>query len=87
MTNTIDLDRPYLGWLNHYEQGWQAALVRMKNGERTALRLGDPVGFDHATLVCRVLSETTGLPVAGERSKKGFLPVSEQGGEGSCPTS
>ncbi|WP_433520094.1 hypothetical protein ACQP2T_63880 (plasmid) [Nonomuraea sp. CA-143628] len=79
-TTVIDLDKPYLGWLNHYDAGWQAAIVRRIDGRRWAYRLGEPLSFDRATDMCRVLSEVTGVPVAGELSKRDeFLPVSMGG--------
>jgi hypothetical protein len=76
----VHLAKPYLGWLNHYEAGWQAAIVRRIDGQRWAYRLGEPLPYERATDMCRVLSEVTGVPVAGELSKQGgFLPVSMGG--------
>ncbi|GAA2861284.1 hypothetical protein [Nonomuraea rubra] len=75
-TTVIDLDKPYLGWFDHYQEGWQAVVVYLKDGQRKAHRLGDGVSFERATTMCQVLSEVTGLPVAGELSKREFaLPV------------
>ena len=78
--NTIDLDRPYLGWFNHYSAGWQAVIVRMKDGHRAAYRLGEPLPYERAVEMCNVLSETTGLPVAGELSKRDFCQPISMGG-------
>jgi hypothetical protein len=79
---TIDLDQPYLGWFDHYHEGWQPVLVRVKDGRRTAYRLGDAVSHERAVETCQVLAEVTPLPVAGELSKREFaLPVAENGGE------
>ncbi|MEU6725554.1 hypothetical protein ABZ917_17750 [Nonomuraea wenchangensis] len=78
----IDLDKPYLGWFDHYAEGWQAVVVYLKDGQRKAHRLGDGVRYERAVRMCEVLSEVTGLPVAGELSKREFaLPVAEHGGE------
>ena len=79
--SVVDLDRPYLGWLDHYAQGWQAVIVRLKDGSRAAYRLGDELSYERVTEMCRVLSETTGVPIAGELAKNGFLPVAEHGDE------
>ncbi|MGW4800922.1 hypothetical protein ACWEPC_51735 [Nonomuraea sp. NPDC004297] len=77
---TVDLDQPYLGWFDHYSAGWQAALVRQRAGRRTAYRLGEPLPYERATEMCQVLAEVTGLPVAGELSKREFaLPISMGG--------
>lgn len=79
-TTTVDLDQPYLGWFNHYTAGWQPVLVRLKDGKRKAYRLGEPLPYERAVEMCQVLSETTGLPVAGELSKSDFsVPVSMGG--------
>ncbi|MEU8151730.1 hypothetical protein [Nonomuraea sp. NPDC048901] len=72
----VDFDLPYLGWFDHYQFGWQAAIVYQRNGERVAYRLGEPLPFERATEMCRVLASVTGVQVAGELSKRGFLPVS-----------
>ncbi|TDD54555.1 hypothetical protein E1286_05020 [Nonomuraea terrae] len=74
----IDLNRPYLGWFDHYQEGWQAVVVYLKDGQRKAYRLGNGLPFARVTEMCEVLSETTGLPVAGELSKREFaLPVAD----------
>jgi hypothetical protein len=79
-TTVVDLAKPYLGWFDHYQEGWQAVVVYQEDGKRVAHRLGDGVTYERATEMCRVLSETSGLPVAGELSKREFaLPVSMGG--------
>ena len=75
-TPAVDLDRPYVGWLDHFSAGWQAAIVYQRNGERVAYRLGEPLPHERATEMCRVLASVLGVQVAGELSKRGFLPVS-----------
>jgi hypothetical protein len=73
----IDLDRPYLGWFDHYAAGWQAVIVRQVDGRATAYRLGDELSYKRATEMCQVLSDVTGVPVAGELDKRdGFRPIS-----------
>lgn len=72
---TIDLNRPYIGILNHYDAGWQITLVRLEDGRRKALRLGGEVPREQAEEMCRGLAAVTGLQVAGELSKQGFLPA------------
>lgn len=75
-TTVIDLDKPYLGWFDHYQAGWQAVLVYQRDGKRVAHRLGDAVSYERATEMCRVLAEQTRVQCAGELSKSGFaLPV------------
>ena len=75
MMTTVDLNKPYVGWLDHFSAGWQIALVRMEDGRRKATRLGSEVPKDQAEHMCRMLGEVTGVQVAGELSKRGFLPV------------
>lgn len=75
MTTTIDLDRPYVGILDHYGAGWQIALVRVEDGRRKALRLGSEVPKEDAEQMCQTLAEVTGVQVAGELTKRDFLPA------------
>ncbi|WP_031161926.1 hypothetical protein [Streptosporangium roseum] len=75
--DSLDLTKPYLGWLNHYSAGWQAAIVYLRDGRRRAYRLGDELPFDRATQLCQVLATVTGVQVAGELSKQGFLPLAK----------
>ena len=74
-TTQINLNRPYLGWFDHFHGDWQAVIVRLKDGSRAAYRLGDALPYERAVEMCQVLSETTGVPVAGELSKQGFRPL------------
>ncbi|MER5419890.1 hypothetical protein [Streptosporangium roseum] len=75
--DSVDLGAPYVGWLDHYQCGWQAALVYLRDGRRAAYRLGDELPFDRATGLCQVLAAVTGVQVAGELSKRGFLPLAK----------
>jgi hypothetical protein len=75
-TPAVDLARPYVGWFDHFSAGRQAAIVRQVDGQPHAYRLGEPLPFERATEMCRVLAEATGVQVAGELNKRGFLPVS-----------
>lgn len=75
--DSLDLTKPYLGWLNHYSAGWQAAIVYLRDGRRRAYRLGNELPFDRAAGLCQVLAAVTGVQVAGELSKRGFLPVAK----------
>jgi hypothetical protein len=78
--DSVDLDKPYIGWFNHHLQGWQVAIVRVKEGRRFALRLGSEVDLRNAMFIAQTLSEIVGVPVAGELAKgDGFLPVSMGG--------
>lgn len=82
-TPIIDLAKPYVGWLDHYEQGWQAVLVYERGGTRVAHRLGDAVSLERATETCHVLAEQAGVQFAGELSKRdGFMPIALGGSRG-----
>ena len=72
----LDPDRPYVGWLDHYQAGWQGVLVYVReDGKRTALRLGREDKLEFTQYMCLMLSDQLGVQVAGELSKRGFLPV------------
>ncbi|MCF6467304.1 hypothetical protein FAF44_02605 [Nonomuraea sp. MG754425] len=70
---------PYFGWFDFYQQGWQTVVVYQRDEKPIAHRLGDAVPLDRATEMCQVLAEVTGLPVAGELSKRSFTPIADQG--------
>ncbi|MFC3982473.1 hypothetical protein [Streptosporangium jomthongense] len=84
------LSEPYIGWLDHYRLGYQLALVRLRDGRRVALRLGGEAPLGHVRHAAEALAEITGLPVVGELSKRGFLPLADvpsetgEGGVASC---
>ncbi|GAA3039663.1 hypothetical protein [Streptosporangium longisporum] len=82
---SIDLNTPYVGWIDHYHLGWQAVLVRVRDGRRVARRLGAETPKDWAVETCQVLADTTGVQIAGELSKQGFVPLA--GPCAPCPSS